>query len=149
MITSRLDAYISRYGDFCANDNNDDNDDQPITLPRAHARGVIIINGAAKKLIHIFLKNTLLAIYPVDTCKCVKLVISPIIFHNTCMHHAKNLLSNNYDDNFHYSGRFLIAGYITINSELHTSSQERKQRCSSSTMLMELLEIIHLFIVEG
>ena len=28
MITSRLDAYISRYGDFCASDNNDnDNDD--------------------------------------------------------------------------------------------------------------------------
>ena len=26
MITSRLDAYISRYGDFCANDNdNNDN----------------------------------------------------------------------------------------------------------------------------
>ena len=28
MITSRIDAYISRYGDFCANDdNNNDNDD--------------------------------------------------------------------------------------------------------------------------
>ena len=27
MLTSRLDAYISRYGDFCANDNNDDNND--------------------------------------------------------------------------------------------------------------------------
>ena len=28
MITSRLDAYISRYGDFCANnDDNNDNDD--------------------------------------------------------------------------------------------------------------------------
>ena len=28
VITSRLDAYISRYGDFCANDNdNNDNDD--------------------------------------------------------------------------------------------------------------------------
>ena len=24
MLTSHLDAYISRYGDFCANDNNDD-----------------------------------------------------------------------------------------------------------------------------
>ena len=27
VITSRLDAYISRYGDFCANDNNDNDDD--------------------------------------------------------------------------------------------------------------------------
>ena len=27
MLTSRLDAYISRYGDFCANDNDNDNDD--------------------------------------------------------------------------------------------------------------------------
>ena len=27
VLTSRLDAYISRYGDFCANDdNNNDND---------------------------------------------------------------------------------------------------------------------------
>ena len=27
MLTSRLDAYISRYGDFCANNNNDDTTD--------------------------------------------------------------------------------------------------------------------------
>ena len=26
MLTSRLDVYISRYGDFCAHDDNDDND---------------------------------------------------------------------------------------------------------------------------
>ena len=26
VLMSRLDAYISRYGDFCANDNNDDDD---------------------------------------------------------------------------------------------------------------------------
>ena len=26
VLTSRLDAYISRYGDFCANDNDNDND---------------------------------------------------------------------------------------------------------------------------
>ena len=32
VITSRLDAYISRYGDFCANDNdNNDNDDDDTT----------------------------------------------------------------------------------------------------------------------
>ena len=42
VITSRLDAYISRYGDFCANDNNDAPTTQPITLPLAHARGVNI-----------------------------------------------------------------------------------------------------------
>ena len=27
MLTSRLDAYISRYGDFCTNDNDNDNND--------------------------------------------------------------------------------------------------------------------------
>ena len=27
VLTSRLDAYISRYGDFCANDNDNDDDD--------------------------------------------------------------------------------------------------------------------------
>ena len=41
VITSRLDAYISRYGDFCANDNNDnDNDDTTdYFTPCACARG--------------------------------------------------------------------------------------------------------------
>ena len=37
---SRLDTYISRYGDSCA--NNDNNDEQPITLPLVHAHGVTI-----------------------------------------------------------------------------------------------------------
>ena len=43
MLTSRLDAYISKYGDFCAhddNDNNDDNDKTDYFTPSAHARGV-------------------------------------------------------------------------------------------------------------
>ena len=43
MITSRLDAYISRYGDFCANDNNDDDNNNDDTTdyftPCACARG--------------------------------------------------------------------------------------------------------------
>ena len=45
VITSRLDAYISRYGDFCANDNdnNDNNNDNDDTTdyftPCACARG--------------------------------------------------------------------------------------------------------------
>ena len=34
MLASHLDAYISRYGDFCANDNNDNDD---TTLPLVHA----------------------------------------------------------------------------------------------------------------
>ena len=38
MLTSHLDAYISRYGDFCANNDNDDTTDY-FTL--VHARGVI------------------------------------------------------------------------------------------------------------
>ena len=37
MLTSRLDAYISRYGDFCANDN--DNDTTDYLTPYACARG--------------------------------------------------------------------------------------------------------------
>ena len=43
MLTSRLGAYISRYGDFCANDNNNDDDDNDDTTdyftPCACARG--------------------------------------------------------------------------------------------------------------
>ena len=43
VLTSRLDAYISRYGDFCANDNdNDNNNDDDTTdyfTPCACARG--------------------------------------------------------------------------------------------------------------
>ena len=43
MITSRLDSYISRYGDFCANDNDDNNNDNDDTTdyftPCACARG--------------------------------------------------------------------------------------------------------------
>ena len=31
VITSRLDAYISRYGGFCANDNNNNNDNDDTT----------------------------------------------------------------------------------------------------------------------
>ena len=48
MLTSRLDAYISKYGDFCAHDDNDNNDDNDTTdyfTPLAHARGVKIIHG--------------------------------------------------------------------------------------------------------
>ena len=51
VLMSRLDAYISRYGDFCAHDDDDDTTNyftpcacargKPITLPLAHARGVI------------------------------------------------------------------------------------------------------------
>ena len=37
MIMSRLDAYISRYGDFCANNDNDDTTDY--FTPCACARG--------------------------------------------------------------------------------------------------------------
>ena len=42
MLTSRLDAYISKYGDFCAHDDNDNNDDNDTTdyfTPCACARG--------------------------------------------------------------------------------------------------------------
>ena len=43
VLTSRLDAYISRCGDFCANDNdNDNNDDDDTTdyfTPCACAQG--------------------------------------------------------------------------------------------------------------
>ena len=42
MLTSRLDAYISKYGDFCAhddNDNSDDNDKTDYFTPCACARG--------------------------------------------------------------------------------------------------------------
>ena len=40
VLASRLDAYISRYGDFCANDNNDnDNDTADYFTPCACARG--------------------------------------------------------------------------------------------------------------
>ena len=38
VITSRLDAYISRYGDFCANDNDDMTD----YFPLAHARLLLL-----------------------------------------------------------------------------------------------------------
>ena len=31
VITSRLDAFISRYDDFCANDNNNNNNDNNTT----------------------------------------------------------------------------------------------------------------------
>ena len=37
MLTSRLDAYISRYGDFCAHDDNNDTTDY--FTPCACARG--------------------------------------------------------------------------------------------------------------
>ena len=42
MLTSCLDAYILRYGDFCAHDDNDDNDNNDTTdyfTPCACARG--------------------------------------------------------------------------------------------------------------
>ena len=41
MLTSRLDVYISRYGDFCAHDDNDDNnnDTTDYFTPCACARG--------------------------------------------------------------------------------------------------------------
>ena len=42
MLTSRLDAYISKYSDFCAHDDNDNNDDNDTTdyfTPCACARG--------------------------------------------------------------------------------------------------------------
>ena len=40
LFTSRLDAYISRYGDFCAHDNDDDNNDMTdYFTPCACARG--------------------------------------------------------------------------------------------------------------
>ena len=32
VITSRLDTYISRYGDFCANDNNDNDYFTPLRM---------------------------------------------------------------------------------------------------------------------
>ena len=43
MFTSRLDAYISRYGDFLLTTTTTT---RPITLPLAHAHGVIIANFA-------------------------------------------------------------------------------------------------------
>ena len=51
MLMSRLDAYISRYGDFCANDNNDDNDDTTdYFTPCACARGNYLTNIEAALL---------------------------------------------------------------------------------------------------
>ena len=40
MLTSRLDAYILRYGDFCANDNDNDDDETTDYFTLAHVRGV-------------------------------------------------------------------------------------------------------------
>ena len=37
VITNRLDAYISRYGDFCANDNNDNDTTDYFTPLRMRA----------------------------------------------------------------------------------------------------------------
>ena len=39
VLTSRLDAYISRYADFCANDDDDDDDTTDYFTPCACARG--------------------------------------------------------------------------------------------------------------
>ena len=39
VLTSRLDAYISRYGDFCANNNDNDDDTTDYFTPCAWARG--------------------------------------------------------------------------------------------------------------
>ena len=41
MLASRLDAYISRYGDFCANDNNNDDNDTTDYFTPLRMRGVI------------------------------------------------------------------------------------------------------------
>ena len=49
MLTSRLDAYISRYGDFCA--NNDDTTDY--FTPLAHARGVIMDNYSIHHIVEV------------------------------------------------------------------------------------------------
>ena len=56
MITSCLDAYISRYGDFCANDNNDNDDNNdttdyftPCACARGNARGIIIADRRPSK----------------------------------------------------------------------------------------------------
>ena len=59
MLTSRLDAYISKYGDFCAHDDNDNNDDNDTTdyfTPLAHARGVItklLIKSGAPEMLYV------------------------------------------------------------------------------------------------
>ena len=56
MLTSRLDAYISRYGDFRANDNDNDDNKTDYFTPCACARGnkyhygCIVIN-----YLHMFL----------------------------------------------------------------------------------------------
>ncbi|MCG8625067.1 MAG: hypothetical protein MJE68_24090 [Proteobacteria bacterium] len=47
MLTSRLDAYISRYGDFCAHDDNDNDDTTDYFTPCACARGKIIMDPSA------------------------------------------------------------------------------------------------------
>ena len=49
---SRLDAYISRYGDFCAHDNDDsDNDTTDYFIPCACMRGNYVCKGGIKQLV--------------------------------------------------------------------------------------------------
>ena len=57
VITSCLDAYISRYGDFCANDNNDDNDDTTdYFTPYACARGNYSVIILCKDLLSSYMR---------------------------------------------------------------------------------------------
>ena len=44
MITSRLDAYILRYGDFCANDNDDDDTTDYFTPLRSPLLFLLYVN---------------------------------------------------------------------------------------------------------
>ena len=54
VLTSRLDAYISKYDDFCAHDDNDDNDNDNDTTdyftPYACARGNYYRNDHYNKI---------------------------------------------------------------------------------------------------
>ena len=52
MLMSRLDAYISRYGDFCAHDDNDNNDTTDYFTPCTCGRGNNIESG-----IHVHASN--------------------------------------------------------------------------------------------
>ena len=55
MLTSRLDAYISRYGDFFANDDDNNNDTTDYFTPCACARGKNVKTGINIEMYYIMI----------------------------------------------------------------------------------------------
>ena len=83
MITSRLDAYISRYGDFCANDNDNDDTTDYFT-PCACAQG----NDQLKMLYFYTIANKMLLAwfsimtYPGGILMAAKSFVKKVSFSN-------------------------------------------------------------------